>query len=207
MRHDFPEYASRQRSLLRVFETNMALEFEPDDHNGRSVPFDLQHDANTTCRADALNILNSSDDVSTRLECCRFLVSRVRSNGSVLSGGLTAVSTVPGISCGCLVRCSLFDACVKTNLLPVGGGFNADLPAPVERYHIAMEVRRHYVRQHKLLQDSPQARAVEYLSTVLTDAAWMRLHCSAVGYRFYDSTLIVIRETFAVQTFRGTTAI
>jgi hypothetical protein len=199
---NFPNSACRQRTLLQGLETNRALEFEPDDHNVGEVFRWDQNDANTTRRADALGILgSSSNDVSPRLEIP--LLPREQSassNGTILFHGpplgycarnimrIFGTFLAVGLTLYAMNSLSYDSACGSR-----------DLPAPVERYDRLWKCAAKLSGNDKLVQDSPQARAVEWFVTGTGRGIDAPSHCSWDTDFATLYALIVIRKTLAVQ--------
>jgi hypothetical protein len=188
-----PNSTSRQRNLLEGLETNMTLEFEPDDHNAQEVFRWNQNDESTTRRTDAFGILGrSSDDVSPSLEMP--LLPREHSTSS------NGTVSVHGSPLRYFARNIMWMFCM---LLAIGLTLSAcgshNLPAPVERYDRLWQCAAKLSGNDKLVQDSPQARAVEWFVTGTGRGMDAPSHCSRESDFAILYSLIVIRETLAVQ--------
>jgi hypothetical protein len=200
-----PNSTISQHNLLQGLETNMALEFEPDDHNAEEVlrcdnnQLDLTHDANTTRRAYALGILGSSSHgVSSRLDMP--LLPREHSapsgetvmvHGSPLRYFTRNIMRVFGTLLA--IGLTLY---VMTNESACS---SPNLPAPVERYDKLWQCAAKLSGNEKLVQDSPQTRAVEWFVTGNGRGMYAPLHCSWDSDFAIMYALIVIRESLAVH--------
>jgi hypothetical protein len=188
-----PNSTSRQRNLREGPETNMTLEFEPDDHNAQEVFRWDQNDASTTRRSDAFGILGScSDNVSPSLEMPLLPREHSASSNGTLS--------FHGSPLRYFARNNMW---VFGTLLAIGLALSAcgsrGLPAPVQRYDRIWQCAAKLSGNDKLVQDSPQARAVEWFVTGTGRGMDTPSHCSWESDFAILYALIVIRESLAVQ--------
>jgi hypothetical protein len=178
----FPNRISRQRDILEGLETNTTLEFEHDDQEAQEVFRWNQNDANSTRQTDAFGILgSSSDDVSPRLEMPLLPREHITSShGTVLVHGSSLKYFAKNImwTFGTLLAIGLtLSAC----------GSRDDLPAPVERYDRLWQCAAKLSGNDKLVQDSPQTRAVEWFVTGTGRGINAPSHSLLVGFGICDA--------------------